>query len=82
MSNESNGSASAIKNTADLRKMLLDTIADVRSGACDPKLARTVAALSTTISHSAKLDLDVLRFHVAHKDTEVASGQVLQLIAG
>lgn len=61
-----------IENTADLRKMLLDTIADVRDGKVDPKMARTIATLSTTVLQSAKLDLDYLRFSVA-QDTLVAA---------
>lgn len=52
----------AIKTTTDLREMLLQTIADVRSGKLDARQARTIAALSTTILHSAKLDLDVMKF--------------------
>lgn len=71
---------SSIKNTSDLRKMLIDTIADVRSGALDPKQARTIAALSTTILSSAKLDLDFLRFHSANKDLGDQSANVLNLI--
>lgn len=71
-----------IKNTADLRKMLLETITEVRKGTLDPKQARTIAALSTTILHSAKLDLDFLRFHAAHETLDHSGKQVLNLIAG
>lgn len=72
---------STIKNTADLRKMLIETIADVRAGTLDAKQARTIAALSTTILHSAKLDLDVLKFNHANEGAMEAGKNVLNLIA-
>ena len=71
-----------IRNTADLRKMLIQTIEDVRAGTIDPKQARTIAAISTTILSSAKLDLDFLRFHATHEKVEGARENVLNLIAG
>lgn len=74
----------AIRNTADLRKMLIETISEVRSGQIDPKQARTIAALSTTILQSAKLDLDFLRFHAANEGLgdalEDTSRNVLNLL--
>lgn len=57
----------AIKNTSDLRQMLIDTISDVRSGAIDAKDARAITALSGTILHSVRLDLDFLRFKAANE---------------
>lgn len=72
----------AIKNTSDLREMLLETIQSVREGTLDPKQARTIAALATTILHSAKLDLDMLRFNIAHEGAAEAGKQVLSLVAG
>lgn len=74
-------SETAIKNTADLRKMLIDTIADVKAGTLDAKQARTIAALSTTILSSAKLDLDFLRFSAANQGTIEKGRDVLNLIA-
>jgi hypothetical protein len=74
-------SENGIKSTADLRKMLLDTIADVRSGTIDAKNARTIAAISTTILQSAKLDLDFLRFHAANQELKDTGDRVLSLIA-
>lgn len=71
----------AIKTTADLRKMLIETIADVRDGTIDAKQARTIAAISTTILQSAKLDLDMLRFNVANEGASEASKNVLALVA-
>lgn len=80
MSNEtSNGK---IKNTSDLRAMLIETIEQVRSGEVDAKQARTIAALSSTVLQSAKLDLDFLRFTASGKSVESSSASVLQLIAG
>lgn len=70
-----------IKNTSDLRRLLIETIADVKAEKIDAKQARTVAALATTILHSAKLDLDVLRFHVANGSLEDSGRKVLALIA-
>ena len=73
--------ANNIKNTADLRKMLIETIADVKAGTLDAKQARTIATLSTTILQSAKLDLEVLKFN-ATSDAALEKGQgVLNLIA-
>jgi hypothetical protein len=57
----------AISNTSDLRKMLINTIADVRSGAIDAKDARAITALSGTILNSVRLDLDFLRFKAANE---------------
>lgn len=71
-----------IKSTADLRRMLIETIEGVKSGTLDHKQARTIAAISTTILQSAKLDLDFLRFNSANKDLEVSASSVLNLIAG
>jgi len=51
-----------IRSTSDLRKMLIGTIGEVRSGKIDVKQARTIAAISTTILQSAKLDLDMMKF--------------------
>ncbi len=73
-------SRKSIKTTADLREMLIDTIADVRSGKLDHKAARTVAALSTTILHSAKLDLDVLRFNAKTEKLGEPKRNVLSLV--
>lgn len=72
---------SGIKNTADLRAMLIDTIEQVRSGSLDPKQARTIAALSGSVLQSAKLDLDYLRFSVANSEAIGSQDKVLTLIA-
>lgn len=70
-----------IENTSDLRAMLLDTITAVRAGTLEPAQARTIAALSTTILQSAKLDLDYLRFTAAQDKAIEAKDRVLNLIA-
>ena len=66
--------ASTIKSTADLRERLIKTIEDVRSGTLDPKQARTIAALSTTVLQSAKLDLDYMRFAASSDDAAAING--------
>jgi hypothetical protein len=71
-----------IKNTVDLRKMLLETIAAVKSGEMDCKTARTVSALSTTILQSAKLDLDYLRFNSLQESSEKSTPRALPLVDG
>jgi hypothetical protein len=71
---------SKIKTTGELREMLIDTIQQVREGSLEPTSARTIAALSTTVLASAKLDLDYLRFHAAHESLGDAGKRVLDLI--
>ena len=71
-----------IENTADLRRMLIETIEGVRTGSLDPRQAQAIASLSTKILHSAKLDLEVLRFNIANKDAMNSGDRVLQLVAG
>lgn len=71
-----------IENTADLRKMLIETIEGVRTGTVEPRQAQAIASLSTKILHSAKLDLDVLRFHSANREAVESGSMVLQLVAG
>lgn len=70
-----------VENTSDLRAMLLETIQQVRAGTLEPQQARTVAALSTTILQSAKLDLDYLRFAATQEKALEAKDRVLNLIA-
>lgn len=60
--------------------MLIETIQDVKSGALDHKQARTIAALSTSILQSAKLDLDFLRFNSANNSVENSKHRALELI--
>lgn len=69
-----------IESTAELRKMLIETINDVRAGDMSPPQARTIAALSTTILQSAKLDLDFLRFHAANESLNEAGRDVVPLL--
>lgn len=70
-----------ITNTNDLRSMLLETIDDVRSGSIDPKQARTIAALATTVLHSAKLDLDFMRFDAENDNLQKPQKSALTLVA-
>ena len=70
----------AIKNTADLREMLIQTIEGVKDGKVDPRQAQAIANLSSKILHSAKLDLEVIRFNSIHEGTMKAGDKVLQLV--
>lgn len=47
-----------VKNSEDLRGMLLSTIEDVREGKIDFKKAGAISSLSGKILYSAKLDMD------------------------
>lgn len=51
-----------IKNTSDLRKVLLDTISKVKSKAIGTKEAQAIAALSSRVIQSAELDLKAARY--------------------
>lgn len=71
---------SSVTNTSDLRRMLLETIEAVKDGTMEPAQARTIAALSTTVLHSAKLDLDHMRFCIANEKLGEAGVKVLSLV--
>lgn len=71
----------SIRTSEDLREMLIDTIDQVRTGTIDTTQARTIATLSTTILHSKKLDLDVLRFLAANEGVEKSGTKMLNLIS-
>lgn len=73
--------AKGITNTSDLRKMLLETIAGVKSGKIEPRQASAIAALSSKILQSAKLDLEALRYNSSENAVEKAGQRVLQLVS-
>lgn len=50
-----------VRNTSDLRALLIDAIEGVRKGKLDPKQAQAIGGLSGRILQSAKLDLEVMR---------------------
>ena len=52
---------SNVKNTADLRNLLLEAIEGVRKGKVDHRQAQAISALSSRILQSARLDLDVMK---------------------
>jgi hypothetical protein len=52
---------SNVKNTADLRNLLLESIEGVRKGKVDHRQAQAISALSSRILQSARLDLDVMK---------------------
>lgn len=70
--------SSKIKNTSDLRAMLLDTIEGVRDGSLEPLQARAISSLSCQILQSAKLDLDVAKL-VTRGD--IAQPQAVSLVS-
>ncbi len=53
--------ASNIKNTADLRNLLLDVIDGVRKGKVDPQQAKAISGLSSQILQSARLEFNVMK---------------------
>lgn len=63
--------ASNVRNTADLRQMLLDVIDDVRRGKVDPKEAKAISSLASQVLTSAKLDLDVRKAGVTENTTAI-----------
>lgn len=72
--------AKQITNTADLRKMLIETIEGVKAGTIDGKQANAISQLSGKILMSARLDLDAIRLN-ANQDGAVDGARVLQLVS-
>ena len=70
----------AIKNTSELRQMLLKTIEEVRSGKVEPRQAGAVASLAAKVLQSAKLDLEVLKYNGSDASSPRAGSSVLQLV--
>lgn len=68
-----------IRNTSDLRAMLIATIEEVRSGKIDCRQAATIAKLTTTVLASAKIDLEYLRFQSGGAGT--GEKRALELVA-
>lgn len=52
---------SNVKNTADLRNLLLEAIEGVQKGKVDHRQAQAISALSSRILQSARLDFDVMK---------------------
>ena len=71
----------SIKNTADLRSMLIDTIDGIKTGKLEPKQAQAISALAGKILMSARLDLDAIRLNSQTEGGMQAGTQVLQLVA-
>ena len=69
----------SISTTAELRKVLLETIQGIRSGDIDHRQGASVASLSKAVIASAKLDFEVFRYH---KELSLASndGSTLKAI--
>lgn len=60
-----------VRNTADLRRMLLDVIDDVRHGNIDSKDAAAISGLASRVLQSAKMDYDVMRSLGTDKTGEI-----------
>lgn len=58
-----------ISDTVGLRRLLVETIAGVRSGQIDHKEARSVCALSNSIIETARLDLSAAKIIAAGGQT-------------
>ena len=54
-----------VNDTADLRRLLLETIDGVRDGSVDPRTAGAISSLSCRIVQSAKLDIEMSRMEKA-----------------
>ena len=65
---------STVKNTADLRKLLLEAIEGVRKGKVDHRQAQAISALSSRILQSARLDFDVMK--MANMESKAAPSSV------
>ena len=62
--------------------MLIDTIEQVRNGSLDTKQATSVAKLSSVILNSARMDLEVMKFHANSEgvETKAMEHKVLNLV--
>lgn len=70
----------SVKNTADLRTLLIETIEGVKDGSIEPRKATAIGALTGKILQSAKLDLDVLR--LTKRTEEIGSKQFAITLVG
>jgi hypothetical protein len=51
-----------IKNTDDLRQLLIECIRDVKSGNLEQRKAKAISDLSSNVLRSRRLDLEVVKF--------------------
>jgi hypothetical protein len=56
-----------VETTADLRRVLIDTINGVKSGDISPDAGNSIAKLASTVVQTAKLDLDYLHLKSSSK---------------
>jgi len=71
--------ASNVKNTADLRRVLLEVIEEVRNGKTSYQDASAISGLASSVLKSAKLDFDVSRKQTNNEDNEI---QAVSLLIG
>lgn len=57
-----------MKNTGELRKVLADTLRQVKSGKIDRKDAQAIVGLSNSMIKSASLELDHLKYIKQEKE--------------
>ncbi len=79
--------STTVKNTADLRNLLLEAIEGVRKGKVDHRQAQAISALSSRILQSARLDFDVMKLALqenAEPTPKAVSltGNQVKLVAG
>ena len=55
-----------IKNTEDLRRVLLDTLSAVKAGRIDARKAGAISGLSSQIISTCRLDLDFMKLNRAN----------------
>lgn len=67
---------SAVKNTGDLRNLLLEAIEGVRKGKVDHRQAQAISALSSRILQSARLDFDVMKMSSYNRNKVKAPSSV------
>jgi len=69
--------SSNVKNTADLRMVLLDVIDEVRSKTISSQDASAISSLASCVLQSAKLDYEVARKNTGDKQIEILSTNLL-----
>lgn len=67
---------SKIKNTSDLRRLLLDIIGDIRDSKIEPRQALAISSLASQILTSARLDLQADKMNGKINPLSLISTQV------
>jgi hypothetical protein len=72
----------AIRNTDDLRTVLLETLELVKAGKVDPRKAGAISGLSSQVISTVRLDLDFMKLGKNNKPKLKAGGKSAPLIGG